>query len=156
MITIKPHHFVDIIKLYGAGIEVFVPDEKMGHDFYKIANMIISEPSVELKLTIGVDDICQPCHYCINGVCDDGLSSINGISKKDSYNKKLDQRIIDLLKLNIKHDYSAYELCRLMSKDSDFIFDVWKEENDELTQKRYELFLKGTKQWNKTMEQNNI
>ncbi|MEG0367186.1 MAG: DUF1284 domain-containing protein [Coprobacillus sp.] len=147
MITIKPHHFVDIIKLYGAGIEVFVPDEKMGHDFYKIANMIISEPSIELKLTIGADDICQPCHYCINGVCDDGLSSIKGISKKDSYNKKLDQRIIDLLKLNIKHNYSACELCRLMSKDSDFIFDVWKEENDELTQKRYELFLKGTKQY---------
>ena len=40
-ILIKPHHFVDIIKLYGSGIEVFVPDEKMGHDFYKVANEII-------------------------------------------------------------------------------------------------------------------
>lgn len=28
MIIIKPHHFMDIIKLYGSGIEVFVPDEK--------------------------------------------------------------------------------------------------------------------------------
>ena len=36
-ILIKPHHFIDIIKLYGSGIDRFVPDEKMGHDFYKVA-----------------------------------------------------------------------------------------------------------------------
>lgn len=35
-ILIKPHHFIDIIKLYGSGIDRFVPDEKMGHDFYFI------------------------------------------------------------------------------------------------------------------------
>lgn len=31
-ILIKPHHFMDIIKLYGTGIHTFVPDEKMGHE----------------------------------------------------------------------------------------------------------------------------
>ena len=51
-ILIKPHHFIDIIKLYGAGIEKFVPDEKMGHDFYKVANMIIDNPLITLKLTV--------------------------------------------------------------------------------------------------------
>ena len=60
-ILIKPHHFIDIIKLYGSGIDRFVPDEKMGHDFYKVANEIIDNPSVGLKLTIGGDDICKPC-----------------------------------------------------------------------------------------------
>ena len=54
-ILIKPHHFIDIIKLYGSGIDRFVPDEKMGHDFYKVANEIIDNPSVGLKLTIGGD-----------------------------------------------------------------------------------------------------
>ena len=34
-IIIKPHHFIDIIKLYGAGIERFIPDEPMGHDSIK-------------------------------------------------------------------------------------------------------------------------
>lgn len=29
-ILIKPHHFIHIIKLYGSGIERFVPDEKNG------------------------------------------------------------------------------------------------------------------------------
>ena len=47
-ILIKPHHFIDIIKLYGSGIDRFVPDEKMGHDFYKVANEIIENPSVDL------------------------------------------------------------------------------------------------------------
>lgn len=32
-IKIKPHHFMDIIKLYGSDIEVFVPDEKWGTTF---------------------------------------------------------------------------------------------------------------------------
>lgn len=30
MVLIKPHHFMDIIKLYGAGIEVFVPAPDVG------------------------------------------------------------------------------------------------------------------------------
>lgn len=51
-ILIKPHHFIDIIKLYGSGIDRFVPDEKMGHDFYKVANEIIDNPSVGLKSSI--------------------------------------------------------------------------------------------------------
>ena len=46
-ILIKPHHFIDIIKLYGSGIDRFVPDEKMGHDFYKVANEIIENPSID-------------------------------------------------------------------------------------------------------------
>ena len=48
-ILIKPHHFIDIIKLYGSGIDRFVPDEKMGHDFYKVANEIIDNPSVKIN-----------------------------------------------------------------------------------------------------------
>lgn len=45
-ITIKPHHFMDIIKLYGTGIERFVPDQKRGHDFYRIANLIVQNPTL--------------------------------------------------------------------------------------------------------------
>ena len=33
----------------------------MGHDFYKVANEIIDNPSIDLKLTIDGDDICKPC-----------------------------------------------------------------------------------------------
>ena len=56
-ITIKPHHFMDIIKLYGAGIENFVPDKKLDHDFYRIGNLVLECLTQPLLLTIEGDDI---------------------------------------------------------------------------------------------------
>lgn len=147
MIIIKPHHFMDIIKLYGSGIEVFVPDEKMQHDFYKIANEIIKNPQVKLSLTIDADDICQPCVQCINGICDDGLPKTLGNIKKDDYNKRLDQRLIDYLHLNLKEQYTALSLCRIMYEKKDIIFKVWLEEDDKITQRRFELFQLGAKKY---------
>ena len=145
MIIIKPHHFMDIIKLYGSGIDVFVPDEKMQHDFYKIANEIIKNPQVKLSLTIDADDICQPCVQCINGICDDELPKTLGNIKKDDYNKRLDQRLIDYLHLNLKEQYTALSLCRIMYEKKDIIFKVWLEEDDKITQRRFELFQLGAK-----------
>ena len=111
-ILIKPHHFIDIIKLYGSGIDRFVPDEKMGHDFYNVANEIIDNPSIDLKLTI------------------------------DVYNKTLDKRIIKLYNLNDDY-YTAKQLCSIIQNNKEDIFEVWDEEDNEVTQKRYELFLQG-------------
>ena len=105
-ILIKPHHFIDIIKLYGSGIDRFVPDEKMGHDFYKVANEIIENPSI------------------------------------DVYNKTLDKRIIKLYNLNDEY-YTAKQLCSIIQNNKEYIFEVWNEEDNEVTQKRYELFLQG-------------
>ena len=98
-ILIKPHHFIDIIKLYGSGIDRFVPDEKMGHDFYKVANEIIDNPYIDLKLTIDGDDICKPCKK-YHEQCIDPLTHIQGYTSKDVYNKTLDKRIIKLYNLN--------------------------------------------------------
>ncbi|MEO2189320.1 hypothetical protein [[Clostridium] innocuum] len=75
-IIIKPHHFIDIIKLYGADIERFIPDEPMGHDFYKVANELIDHPTINVKLTVYDDDICRPCKK-YNGRCVDALTSIS-------------------------------------------------------------------------------
>lgn len=147
MIIIKPHHFMDIIKLFGSGIDVFVPDEKMQHDFYKIANEIIKNPQVKLSLTIDADDICQPCVQCINGICDDELPKTLGNIKKDDYNKRLDQRLIDYLHLNLKEQYTALSLCRIMYEKKDIIFKVWLEEDDKITQRRFELFQLGAKKY---------
>lgn len=147
MITIKPHHFMDIIKLYGSGIDIFVPDERMGHDFYKIANAIITHQEVFISLTIDADDICEPCRKCVQGVCCDNLPKELGNIKKDDYNKMLDQRILKYYNLNPKKQYTAFELCQMMSKSSQNIFDVWKEEQDDLTKKRYDLFCLGSQRY---------
>lgn len=104
-ITIKPHHFMDIIKLYGAGIESFVPDEKLGHDFYRIGNLVLAYHAQPLLLTIEGDDICKPCRQ-YRGLCQDALTNIPGFTGKDEYNHALDSRVLSLYGLNILYGKS--------------------------------------------------
>ncbi len=146
-IVIKPHHFLDIIKLYGAGLDIFVPDEKMGHDFYRIGNMILNDKNILMSLTTGKDDICTPCKYCRNGKCIDSLSSIKDFDMKDDYNKALDKRIIEFFNLDLNKEYTSYELCNIYLSDASFIFNVWKEEDDDKTDMRYDYFVKGAKKY---------
>ncbi len=146
-IVIKPHHFLDIIKLHGAGLDVFVPDEKMGHDFYRIGNIILKNKNVDIRLTIDADDICTPCRYCKNNLCIDKLENIEGYTKKDTYNKALDRRIIKYFSLDLDKDYKAEELCRIYLSDLNFIYAVWQEEKNEKTKERYRLFSIGAKKY---------
>ncbi len=146
-IVIKPHHFLDIIKLYGSGIDVFVPDEKMGHDFYRIGNIILNNKNIMMKLTIDADDICTPCKYCKDSLCMDSLDGIECYTKKDTYNKTLDKRIIEYFSLDLNKDYTPDELCEIYLSDLDFIYKVWQEEDDEKTARRYELFSNGAKKY---------
>ena len=44
---------MDIIKLYGGGIQVFVPDTDYGHDFYRAANEMIGNHRIQIKVTSG-------------------------------------------------------------------------------------------------------
>lgn len=87
MITIKPHHFIDIIKLFGAGIENFVPDEAFGHYFYKIANEIIRDMGAVLQLTIYGDDICKPCNRYNGNECTE-LFFLSGKKNQECRSKK--------------------------------------------------------------------
>ncbi len=147
IITIKPHHFLDIIKLHGAGLDLFVPDEKMGHDFYKIGNMILDNKNLKMKLTIDKDDICTPCKYCKNNVCIDELTVIKGYTLKDVYNKEIDKRLIKNYKLDINKEYTAKELCSIYYSNPKLIYEIWIEEDDKKTNERVKLFIKGAKKY---------
>lgn len=109
--------------------------------FYKVANEIIENPSIDLKLTIDGDDICKPCKK-YHEQCVDLLTNIQGYTSKDVYNKTLDKRIIKLYNLNDEY-YTAKQLCSIIQNNKEYIFEVWNEEDNEVTQKRYELFLQG-------------
>jgi len=43
--------------------------------------------------------------------------------------------------------YTAAELCEILFRSFLLIFDVWQEENAEITQKRYQLFSAGAKRY---------
>ena len=59
-----------------------------------------------------------------------------------SQTKTLDKRIIKLYNLNDEY-YTAKQLCSIIQNNKEYIFEVWDEEDNEVTQKRYELFLQG-------------
>lgn len=145
MITIKPHHFLDMIKLHGAGLEVFVPDEKMGHDFYRVANEIMQNPQVQLTLTTDGDDVCKPCRF-YQEHCTDAVG-ISGFAGKDDYNKMLDTRLLSEYSLELSRTYTAEELCRIFYENPQRIFAVWQEEPDEQTERRYQLFCEGAERY---------
>lgn len=145
MMIIKPHHFMDIIKLYGAGIEHFVPDKAFDHDFYKVANEIIGNKDIILQLTLYGDDICQPCNRFDGKECTDSLDCIKGYQDKETYNKELDTRILNILELNTEEKYTVKQLLQKMQKEERLIFLVWQAEAQELTIRRNDLFQKGCK-----------
>jgi hypothetical protein len=135
---------MDIVKLYGAGIQHFVPDEAFHHDFYKVANEIVQNLECELTLTIEGDSICRPCNRFNGTVCTDPLIGVvEGYDKKDTYNKTLDRRILKLAELDLKKAYTARELLAKIGSDPDIVFQVWQEEDDARTAKRNDLFWRG-------------
>jgi Uncharacterized conserved protein len=148
MIRIKPHHFLDIIKLYGKGIEKFVPDKKYNHNFYFVANEIINNHQVQIELTTGGDDICSPCIYIgSDGECIDKITHIEGINSKNEWNKKLDRRIIEYTKAQENSRFSAQEYCELLYSIKERVFDIWKEEPDTAKNNRYDAFCAGVRKY---------
>ena len=145
MIVIKPHHFIDIVKLYGSGIENFVPDEEHQHDFYKVANEITRNLNTELKFTVHGDDICKPCNRFNGASCTDPLEKIAGYQEKEVYNRTLDQRIADLLGMNLEEGCTAGQFLEELSRHPKLIVQVWTEEDDAVTTRRNELFWVGCK-----------
>lgn len=150
VVVIKPHHFFDVIKLYGAGITCFIQDEAYQHDFYRVANQILAEHKLQIRLTIHGDDICIPCKFYSGqgkGVCIDGISHITGIDSKDEWNKILDNRIISMMVPDEGAVYTAEEFCQLLYENRDFIYDIWKEDDEEKTKERFRLFSAGAEKY---------
>lgn len=144
-IIIKPHHLLDILKLYGKGIEKFVPDINYGHDFYKIANMIVSKEVQFIKFTRNCDDICGPCKYSKNEKCSDVVGFLEGYSK-DDYNKEIDDKLIEVLGLKFDMVYSLKDILSLISRELNYhLFKkVWKHEQEEAIQFRNAFTIMGT------------
>ncbi len=148
MIKIKPHHFLDIIKLYGKGLEVFVPDKKYNHNFYKAANDIIANHQAEITITSGEDDICAPCIFLgRDNKCTDRIFHIAGIDSKNEWNEILDNRIMQYTGIRAGNKYSSEEFCRILFFQKEIIFNVWKEESKPDKGSRYEAFCKGAKKY---------
>jgi hypothetical protein len=145
-IIIKPHHFLDIIKLYGKGIEVFTPDKKYKHDFYRIGNIILNNKNVLLILTLDADDICKPCIFLKNGKCTDKIENHEPYTSKEEFNRLIDTRLLNQLGLKEGKEITTLEFCSIM-KNRLNIFEIWKEEPKEKVAERQKNLLLGLEKY---------
>ncbi len=148
-LLIKPHHFLDIIKLYGSGLESFVPNVEYGHDFWKVGNEILGDATIWLELTVGNDVICGPCK-CNDGLICSGLTIADSKEiSKDTWNKTIDERLLSILGLKGGAKLSALEFCKLAKEkiSREDIFAVWKEKPIEITEKRADFLTRGIEKY---------
>lgn len=131
-ITIKPHHLLDILKLYGKGLDVFVPDPAYGHDFYKIANQIVAHEVGCFKFTIHGDDICKPCNYNKDNSCTDYVSKTSE-ERKENHNQKIDSVLVDSLGLECDKIYSFEQVLTLLNQklNCEVFKSAWSQANKE-------------------------
>lgn len=148
-IIIKPHHLLDIFKLYGKGLENFIPDKKYNHDFYLIGNSVIENKVDEIQFTHNHDDICKPCKYLKNNICIDRFSYNNIIYGKNDYNEKLDIRLIHLLGIDDNKTYKFKDIIYLINKkiSLELINLVWYSSNKEDNEIRYNFTKKGIEKY---------
>lgn len=144
-IVIKPHHLLDILKLYGKGIENFVPDINYKHNFYLIANMIVNGKVEFIRFTRDCDDICRPCKYCKTEKCYDVVAFLNGYSK-DQYNKEIDDELLKIWSLRFGMDYNFKDILVMLSKELNYhLFKkVWKYEQEYAIQFRNAFTIMGS------------
>ena len=144
-IVIKPHHLLDIFKLYGKGIENFIPDKNYNHNFYLIGNAVIRNEVNKIRFTYSYDDICKPCYYLKNSVCSNYFSA-NGVDiNKNKFNEKLDIRLMKLLNLKFDEIYEFKDIIELFNSEVSLklINLAWYSSNQDDNKIRYELTKKG-------------
>ncbi|NOY57346.1 MAG: hypothetical protein GXO75_00230 [Calditrichaeota bacterium] len=137
MISIKPHHFVDIITLLGAG-KIFAP-HPYKHDLHRVAYDIFVNHDILVRIELGADDICQPCIHNINGLCDDTIDTSyrpEAPSLKREWNLLIDNRWCERLKLKQNDILSARDFCQWLQNLAGDISSIYQEIPADRTKKR--------------------
>lgn len=129
VIYIKPHHFVDIITSFGAG-KVKFDAHPYEHAVHTIAKRILSHRDILLEMELGADDICKPCKYNINGLCDDTIDTSfrpKAPALKREWNLLIDQRWCERLKVKQSDRLTARQLCERLRDFAGEITDIYHE-----------------------------
>ncbi|MBN1343001.1 MAG: hypothetical protein JXQ73_10000 [Phycisphaerae bacterium] len=144
-ISIKPHHFVDIITALGGGQRVFEP-HPYGHAVHVVAAGILEHPEATLRMALGADDICGPCSHNVDGVCDDTIDTSfrpAAPESKREYNLLIDRRWCERLGLEQGETLTARDLCRRIRDRAGDIADIYRENPVERSAERSVKLEKG-------------
>lgn len=145
MISIKPHHFVDIITGFGDGCTA-PPPHPYGHAVRSVTQRILADHDVVLRMDLGADDICRPCHHNLDGLCDDVIDTSfrpQAPESKREYNLLIDERWLERLGLRQDDQLTARELCLRIRDRAGDITDIYREMHADRTAARYAKLRKG-------------
>jgi len=138
MISIKPHHFVDIITSFGAGQSDPKP-HPYGHAVHTVTRAVLADRDVLLRMEMGADDICAPCKHNIAGLCDDTIdTSYRPLAPKSKreWNLLIDQRWRQRLGLRQGDTLTAREMCQRIHDRAGDITDIYREMPPDRTAER--------------------
>jgi hypothetical protein len=145
MITIKPHHFVDILTAFGDGYSEFQP-HPYDHAVHCVAKEILDDRDVRLRIELGADDICLPCRHNIDGLCDDTIDTSfrpQAPKSKREYNLLIDRRWSERLGLRQGDQLTARGFCLRIRDYAGDISDIYREIPHGRTAERQEKLQKG-------------
>ncbi|OGF98293.1 MAG: hypothetical protein A3F83_03195 [Candidatus Glassbacteria bacterium RIFCSPLOWO2_12_FULL_58_11] len=145
LLRIKPHHLLDIIRDFGAGV-VHQP-HPYGHAVHRIARIVKEHPETVFELTAGADSICAPCRNLVESRCTDTTTSPGREVSKESWNRTIDGRIFERLGLAEGEKISALEFCRLASLRLGDLFTLYAEVEQSKTSLRRENLERGLKEY---------
>ena len=140
MISIKPHHFIDIITSFGTGQRTF-QSHPYGHNVHTVSQQILDDCNMILEMELDADDICKPCIHNINGVCDDNLQD-RSMSKHD-FNTALDARLFQQLGLSEDMEMEAGDFCRVLRGKFGEPSQIWTHLSSKEAKSRFEMMSKG-------------
>lgn len=144
-VSIKPHHFVDIVTAIGDGRTEFDP-HPYGHAVHRVAQALLADRETYLRLELGADDICGPCAHNIDGLCDDVIDVSyrpQAPASKREYNLLIDQRWCARLDVGQDDRLSARELCERIRDRAGDIGDIYRETPAEQTADRQAKLCRG-------------
>ena len=145
MIAIKPHHFVDIVTAIGDGYTEFHP-HPYGHAVHSVAQEILANRDIHLRIELGADDICLPCRHNIDGLCDDTIDNSfrpQAPKSKREWNLLIDRRWCERLDLGQDDQLTARDLCLRIRGRSGDITDIYREIPTERAAERQAKLQKG-------------
>jgi hypothetical protein len=144
MMTIRIHHFFDIIRDLRTG-EKIIPDTNYKHSYHSVANTLRDSPDIKMKIVIGADSVCDGCIHNLNGICDDPLTIKKGFSMKYDYNNWLDKRILGIYNLSEGQVITPAKICKSADKYIDNIYNIYVVDSKEDVDVRKKEFIEGLK-----------
>jgi hypothetical protein len=144
-ISIKPHHFVDIITSFGTGNRIFKP-HPYGHAVHIVSEKIDNNREVYLKIELGIDDICRSCTHNVAGFCDDTIDTSyrpSAPSSKNEWNLLIDKRWCKRLGIKQGDQFKVRELCERIRDKMGDITEIYHEVPARMTAERSTNLVRG-------------